>query len=73
MINPRAIRYRKLALAEEDRANADLLLKLAEESDRGLLCTADWLSARPYRSIEPKPEEEARAAPLERGPAFPRR
>jgi hypothetical protein len=39
--------YRRLALAEEDRAKADLLLKLADESDRGILCTAEWLSARP--------------------------
>jgi hypothetical protein len=49
MTNPRAIRYRRLALAEEDRAKADLLLKLADECDRGLLCTAEWLSARPYK------------------------
>jgi hypothetical protein len=45
MNNARAIRYRRLALATEDKANADLLLKLADECDRGLLCTAEWLSA----------------------------
>ena len=48
MSNTRATRYRRLALAEEDRSKADLLLKLADECDRGLLCTAEWLSARPY-------------------------
>jgi hypothetical protein len=42
MTNARAIRYRRLALASGDKANADLLLKLADECDRGLLCTAEW-------------------------------
>jgi hypothetical protein len=73
MNNARAIRYRRLALSEDDRAKADLLLKLADEYDRGLLCTAEWLSARPYRSMEPKPEAGASAVRLEVGPSFPRR
>jgi len=47
MSSLRAVRYRKLALATKERADADLLLKLADECDRGLLCTAEWLSARP--------------------------
>ena len=42
MNSVRAIRYRRLALAEEDKAKADLLLKLAHERDQGLLCTAEW-------------------------------
>jgi hypothetical protein len=46
MSSARAIRYRRLALAEQDKATADLLLKLADECDRGVLCTADWLSAK---------------------------
>jgi len=46
MSNARAIRYRGLALAQEDKATADLLLKLADECDQGLLCTAEWRSAR---------------------------
>jgi hypothetical protein len=46
MSNPRAVRYRRLALAEQDREKADLLYKLAEEADRGLLFTAEWMSAR---------------------------
>jgi hypothetical protein len=48
MSSLRAVRYRKLALASRDRADADLLLKLADECDRGVLCSAEWLSARPY-------------------------
>jgi hypothetical protein len=39
----RVVRYRKLALGEPDRSKADLLLKLADEADRDVLCTADWL------------------------------
>ena len=46
MANARAVRYRRLALAEGDKAKADLLLKLADECDRGVLCTSEWLSAR---------------------------
>ena len=46
MANVRAVRYRRLALSEGDKAKADLLLKLADESDRGILCTSEWLSAR---------------------------
>jgi hypothetical protein len=56
MSNARAVRYRRLALASEDKANADLLLKLADECDRGLLCTAEWLWAgRLARKHEPAP------------------
>jgi hypothetical protein len=56
MSNARAIRYRRLALAEEDKATADLLLKLADECDRGILCTAEWRSARPARKNERPPK-----------------
>ena len=37
----RALRYRKLALAEPDRDKADLLNQIADEAERGILCTAD--------------------------------
>jgi len=37
MRNVRAVRYRRLALAEKDKANADLLFKLADECDRDSL------------------------------------
>jgi hypothetical protein len=44
----RAIRYRILALTEQDKANADLLLKLADECDRGReLISISWI--RPLR------------------------
>ena len=56
MSNARAIRYRKLALAQEDKATADLLLKLADECDQGLLCTAEWRSARLPRKNEQPPK-----------------
>jgi hypothetical protein len=61
MSSSRAIRYRRLALAEKDKANADLLLKLADECDRGILCTAEWRSARPSRKNEqPSKAEDAK-------------
>ena len=42
--NPaRGVRYRELAIAESDRSKADMLLKLADEADRDVLCTSDWL------------------------------
>jgi hypothetical protein len=37
----RALRYRRLALAETDRAKAELLNHIADEAERGTLCTAD--------------------------------
>jgi hypothetical protein len=59
--NARAVRYRRLALAEEDNAKADLLHKLADECDRGLLCTAEWLSVRPsVRNEQPQKQETPR-------------
>ena len=56
MSSVRAKRYRQLALAQQDRAIADLLLKLADECDRGILCTAEWRSARPPRKNEQPPK-----------------
>ena len=58
MSSARAIRYRRLALAEQDKATADLLLKLADECDRGVLCTADWPSAKLSRKNEQPPKAE---------------
>ena len=52
--NVRAPRYRKLALASGEKADADLLLKLADECDRGILCTADW--KWPPRKNEQQPK-----------------
>jgi len=64
MSNARAVRYRRLALASGDKSDADLLLKLADECDQGLLCTAKWASARPYREHEEQPQlEDGRLPP----------
>jgi hypothetical protein len=37
----RAVRYRRLALSEPDKAKAALLQKIADEAERGVLCTVD--------------------------------
>ena len=42
MSNPRAVRYRRLALQEPDKENAQLLQLLADEADRGVLCAVEW-------------------------------
>jgi hypothetical protein len=43
MPTQRAVKYRRLALAEQDQDKARLLRQLAEEADRGVLVTSDWL------------------------------
>jgi hypothetical protein len=42
MNQSRSLRYRKLALQESDKENAQLLQLLADEADRGVLCTVEW-------------------------------
>jgi hypothetical protein len=59
--NARAVRYRRLALAAKVKADADLLLKLADECDRGLLCVAEWRSARPSFKNEQAKRGDAKA------------
>lgn len=49
MSNPKAVKYRRLALIEPDQDKARLLNKLAEDSEQGILVTADW-RARPSRA-----------------------
>jgi hypothetical protein len=39
----RALRYRKLALAEPDKDKASLLNRIADEAESGMLCTVDQL------------------------------
>lgn len=46
MSNPRAVRYRRLALVEQDDKKADLLRRIADECEQRLLFTAEWSSAR---------------------------
>ena len=68
MSNARAVRYRRLARAERDKAKADLLHKLADECDRGLLCTAEWLSDRPSLKNEQPPKAGDAKGQPERDP-----
>jgi hypothetical protein len=42
----RAMRYRRLARTEPDKCKAALLRKLAEEAERGVLCTVDQMPSR---------------------------
>jgi hypothetical protein len=56
MGNARSARYRRLARAEADEAKKELLLKLADESDAGRLCTAEWHPPRPAHMEEPPKE-----------------
>lgn len=59
MSNARAVRYRRLAQAEQDKAKAVLLHKLAaDECDQGLLCTAERLSDRPSLTNEQPPKAD---------------
>jgi hypothetical protein len=50
MNHTRALKYRKLALQEPDKEKAQLLQLIADESERGVLVTADWLAPRPVRT-----------------------
>lgn len=40
----RAVKYRRLALAEPDPAKAKLLYTQANEAERGVLATAAWMT-----------------------------
>ena len=46
MSNPRAVRYRRLALQEPDAEKAKLLQSIADEAERGVLCTSEWLQSK---------------------------
>jgi hypothetical protein len=54
MSNPRAVRYRRLALVEQDNEKAQLLRLIADEADRGILCTVPW-SHHDLKIEPPKP------------------
>jgi hypothetical protein len=54
----RAVRYRQLALGEPDRAKADMLYKLADEAERNVLFTTDWMcDPRPPEGLVIRPGE----------------
>ena len=46
MSDPRSVRYRRLAMQETDPAKAKLLNQLADEADRGVLCTVSRMPAQ---------------------------
>jgi hypothetical protein len=46
MTDARALRYRRLALAEQDTDAAKLLRLLAEEAEQGILCVSEWRSGK---------------------------
>jgi hypothetical protein len=46
MSDLRAMRYRRLALQEPDSERARLLRAIAEEAERGVLCTAEWIKPK---------------------------
>jgi hypothetical protein len=50
----RAVRYRQLALAEPDKAKAAVLLTIADEAERDVLCTVDSTNLGYARRDEPK-------------------
>lgn len=41
----RALRYRELALAQTDKDKANLLNRIADEAERGVLCTVDHVAS----------------------------
>jgi hypothetical protein len=42
MSNPHAVRYQRLALIEQDNDKPQLLRLIADEAERGVLCTVPW-------------------------------
>ena len=46
----RAVRYRRLALAEPDKAKAAILNQIADEAERDVLCTVDKMDSGLQRS-----------------------
>lgn len=46
----RALRYRRLALAEPDKAKAAILNQVADEAERDVLCTVDKMDSGLQRS-----------------------
>jgi hypothetical protein len=57
MNQSRAMRYRKLALQEPDKEKAQLLQRLADEADRGVLCAVEWTRHGPKIKIPIKSSE----------------
>ena len=56
MSTVRVARYRRLALLEPDKEKSRILQQLAEEAERGILCTVD----RPFASTVAKDSSDKR-------------
>ena len=54
MSGDRAVRYRRLALAEPDPEKAKLLRQIADEADRGALVTSEWMTPAKFTGESPK-------------------
>jgi hypothetical protein len=52
--NNRAVRYRRLALAEPDPEKSKLLQLIADEADRGVLVTVEWMTPAKFMGEPPK-------------------
>lgn len=53
MSSVRAVRYRRLALAERDPEKSKLLHLIADESDRGVLVTSEWMTPAKFMGNPP--------------------
>ena len=60
----RAIRYRRLAFAEQDKANADLLLKLADECDRGFSARLNGVRRGHFTKMSSRQKQETPSSGL---------
>jgi hypothetical protein len=67
MNQDRTARYRRLASAELHSGRAQLLNRLADESDRGVLVTADWLRSAKLSLLPRIGAGEALAKPTRNG------
>ena len=56
MTDPLAVRYRRLALAENDPESARLLRLLADEAEQGILCVSQQRVENPAPQAAPVPE-----------------
>jgi hypothetical protein len=57
-----ALRYRKFALQEPDKEKTQLLQLIADESERDVLVTAEWLAPRPVLPRVERKEASGRKA-----------
>jgi hypothetical protein len=70
MTQDRTARYRRLASAEPHAGRAQLLNRLADESDRGVLVTADWLRSAKLSVLPGAGSIDALATPARHGFRF---